>query len=204
MARKHPTADRDAKTRILDAGLEIFAEHGFAGTTTREIAARAKVNLGLIKYYFGSKDALWRAVVDRIFAALAEEAGDIAAQAGAGRDGVRKLIVTAVRFAGRNPGFVRLMNDECKRRSARMRWLVDRHGKPLYQAMVALLARLRRDGLAPDVPDVHLYYMFMGATGLLFSQAPECQRFTGKDPTKDERMIAAHAEAVATLFLGPR
>jgi AcrR family transcriptional regulator len=199
MARK---ADKDARSRILDAALEIFAEQGFAGTTTREIAARAKVNLGLIKYYFDSKDALWRAVVDGVFGALAAEAGDIAAQAADGREGVRKLIVTAVRFAGRNPAFVRLMNDECKRKSARMRWLVDRHGRPFYKATTSVLARLRRDGVLPDVPDVHLYYMFIGAMGMLFSQAPECERFTGKDPTSDRRMIDAHADAVANLFLG--
>jgi AcrR family transcriptional regulator len=201
MARK---PEKDARERILDAALEIFADEGFAGTTTREIAACAGVNLGLIKYYFGSKDALWRAVVDGVFAALAAEVGDLAAHASGGPDAIAKLARACVRFAGRNPAFLRLMNDECKRKSPRMRWLVDRHGRPLYEATTALLGRMRREGLVPDVPDVHLYYMFIGAAGMIFSQAPECQRLTGKDPTADERMIATHADAVVNLFTRDR
>ena len=43
MARK---PEKDARERILDAALEIFADEGFAGTTTREIAAHA----GTISY----------------------------------------------------------------------------------------------------------------------------------------------------------
>ena len=131
-AQKAAIPELDARARILAAGLEVFSDEGFAGTTTREIAARARVNLGLIKYYFGSKDKLWRAVVDGVFGALAAELGDVAAEAKKGPDAVASLMKTCVRFAGHNPAFIRLMNDECKRKSARMRWLVDRHGRPMY------------------------------------------------------------------------
>ncbi len=198
------TEGRGAETRarILEAGLEMFSERGFDGTTTRDVAARADVNLGLIKYYFGSKEALWRAAVDRVFRELAHELGGAAEGTMATRDEIARVIRTYVRFAGRNPTFVRLMNDECKRKSQRMRWLVDRHGRALYETAVLLLGRARREGYVPNIPDVHLYYMFIGAVGLLFSQAPECKRFTGRDPTADERMIEAHAGAVVQLFLG--
>ena len=192
----------DARARILAAGLEVFADEGFAGTTTREIAARARVNLGLIKYYFGSKDALWRAVVDGVFGTLVAEVGDVASQAKKGPEAIATLARACVRFAGHNPAFIRLMNDECKRKSARMRWLVERHGRPLYEATTAVLGRMRREGLVPDVADVHLYYMFIGAAGMLFSQAPECERYIGRNPTTDERLIEAHADAVVKLFLG--
>lgn len=197
-------AGKDARQRILDAALEIFSDEGFAGTTTREIAARAGVNLGLIKYYFGSKDALWRAVVDGVFAQLNTEIGDVAAQVAGGPEAIAAQVRTCIRFAARTPAFIRLMNDECKRKSPRMRWLVERHGRPLFEATTAVLARMRREGLVPDVPDVHLYYMFIGAAGLIFSQGPECQRLTGKDPTGDDRMIAAHADAVVSLFIRGR
>ena len=42
------TAGSDTRERILRAALEAFAEKGFDGATTREIAARAGVNLGLL------------------------------------------------------------------------------------------------------------------------------------------------------------
>lgn len=47
-----------ARTRLLDAAEELFAEHGFAGTTTREIAARAGTSTGMVFYHFPTKEAL--------------------------------------------------------------------------------------------------------------------------------------------------
>ncbi len=52
----------EAKTRLLDAALPLFAEKGFAKTSTREIAQAARVNIASISYYFGDKAGLYRAV----------------------------------------------------------------------------------------------------------------------------------------------
>lgn len=46
--------DPSRKTRILDATLDVIAEHGVAGTTHRHIAARAGVPLGSVTYHFAS------------------------------------------------------------------------------------------------------------------------------------------------------
>lgn len=51
-----------AKGRLLDAALVLFAEKGFAKTSTREIAQAAQVNIASISYYFGDKAGLYRAV----------------------------------------------------------------------------------------------------------------------------------------------
>src|SRR5207244_7142507 len=59
-----------ARERILAAALQVFAEQGFDGARTREIAERADANLGLIKYYFDGKEQLWKAAVTRAFAEL--------------------------------------------------------------------------------------------------------------------------------------
>lgn len=48
---------------ILFAAEKLFAEKGFNGTSTREIAAKANVNISMISYYFGSKEKLF----ERIF-----------------------------------------------------------------------------------------------------------------------------------------
>lgn len=50
------------RTRLLDAALALFAEKGFAKTSTREIAEAAQVNIASISYYFGDKAGLYRAV----------------------------------------------------------------------------------------------------------------------------------------------
>jgi AcrR family transcriptional regulator len=52
--------------RILDAAECVFAEHGYAGTSTREIARRAKVPFGALHYHWGSKRLLWDAVFRRL------------------------------------------------------------------------------------------------------------------------------------------
>jgi AcrR family transcriptional regulator len=50
---------------ILDGAEELFARSGYAGTTTRAIARRARLNVGQLHYYFESKRALFEAVVAR-------------------------------------------------------------------------------------------------------------------------------------------
>src|ERR1700759_1999467 len=56
----------ETRGRILEAALELFADSGFEGASTRAIADRAGVNLPAIQYYFGSKEGLYRAVVEQI------------------------------------------------------------------------------------------------------------------------------------------
>ncbi len=56
----------DTRRRILETALEIFAAEGFEGASTRHLAERAGVNLPAIQYYFGSKEGLYRAVIEHI------------------------------------------------------------------------------------------------------------------------------------------
>jgi len=50
--------DPDRKTRIVEAAVEVIAEHGVAGTTHRRIAAVADVPLGSLTYHFAGLDDL--------------------------------------------------------------------------------------------------------------------------------------------------
>ena len=203
-ARPRPAQAQGTRERILEAALETFSERGFDGATTREIAARAGVNVGLLQYYFGDKPKLWRAAVDRAFGALRAGLRDVLGDAGAldDRERFRRLIRSYVRFVGRHPEFIRLMHDEGKRPGPRMRWLVDRHVKPIYETTVEWVRRAQRDGhLRATIDALHFYYILVGAVALIFHQAAECRRLTGRDPA-DEAMIEAHADALEHLFLG--
>jgi len=60
-ARYRPGTDprgEDTRRRILETAIEVFAREGYEGTSTRELAAAAGVNLPAIQYYFGSKEGL--------------------------------------------------------------------------------------------------------------------------------------------------
>jgi AcrR family transcriptional regulator len=55
----------DTRTLILDAARDALSEEGYTGTTTREIADRAGVQLSLVHYHFGSKRKVLAAVLSR-------------------------------------------------------------------------------------------------------------------------------------------
>ena len=205
MARGVAPGAGDTRQQILREALQAFAEKGYDGAATREIAARAGVNHGLIPYYFGSKEKLWQEAVDLVFGEM--RAGLDALQTGASdethRQRADRLVREHVRFVARRPEFVRLMHDEGKRRGPRMRWIVDRHVKPLYAALTELLTRAGGAGAPTDgIAPVHVFYVLAGASGVLFHQAEECRRVAGVDPF-DPAVVEAHAEAVARLLLGP-
>ena len=54
------------KARILSAAEAVFAARGFDGASTREIAAKAGVNIAGIAYHFGGKDRLYLACAEHI------------------------------------------------------------------------------------------------------------------------------------------
>lgn len=71
---KKPRGRDPGPTRaaLLEAGSEEFARLGFAGARTRDIARRARVNQALIRYHFGGKAGLHRAVFKEAMGAARE------------------------------------------------------------------------------------------------------------------------------------
>ena len=56
---------KSVKDRLLDAAESLFCEHGFKGTSIRDIAAAAGCNIASVNYYFGSKEKLYEQVWHR-------------------------------------------------------------------------------------------------------------------------------------------
>jgi len=203
-----PTAQREAtddtREQILHAALQAFSELGFDGATTRDIAQRAGVNHGLIQYYFGGKPSLWRAAVDRAFADLERGLDAVVSDPSlpAGRERIRALVRRLVRYVARHPEFVRMMQEEGKRRGPRMRWLVDRHVRRLYETVSGLIERGQESGDVPaGIAPLHFYYILAGSI-VVFHQAEECKQLSGIDPCSDE-FAEKHADAVERMLLGP-
>lgn len=66
-----PTTSNAKKTRppktcarLLDAAAELFAAHGYANVTIRDISDKADANIAAVNYHFGSKEKLYIAVMD--------------------------------------------------------------------------------------------------------------------------------------------
>jgi len=102
-------ADADAtRRRLVEVARGQFAQHGFHGASTRELAAAAGVNVATVNYHFQSKQGLYDATIDDIYRRLGERAMAIMAEVSptdleallgrlylagrAERDGVRLLV----------------------------------------------------------------------------------------------------------------
>src|SRR5215510_2623246 len=105
--RRTRTVREDIRERLLDAALVEFGAKGFDGASTRAIARRIGAHQPQINYHFESKEALWAAAVDHLFAELARTmrglgsastlggSGDVAEIAAACAEMIRRF----VRFA---------------------------------------------------------------------------------------------------------
>lgn len=67
LMKKYPT-----KQKVIDAASSLFFQNGFHGTSVRDIADRATVNVSLISYYFKSKQGLLEHSVTRYYEAYLE------------------------------------------------------------------------------------------------------------------------------------
>jgi len=57
-------APAETRRRLLNAGLRLFAEHGFRGVSVRDLCAAAGANLAAVSYHFGSKEGLYQAIFE--------------------------------------------------------------------------------------------------------------------------------------------
>jgi AcrR family transcriptional regulator len=64
MART-PKVVEDRREQILDAAMRVFAQKGFTRATNKDIAREAGITPGLIYYYFESKEAVLKAIVEQ-------------------------------------------------------------------------------------------------------------------------------------------
>ncbi len=88
MGRPPQSLSRDTRRALLDAGLELFAEKGYFGTSLRDIAKAVGVRESALYHYFQSKEALFQAILDE----QREPGGEHAALLEAPVDDVAQLL----------------------------------------------------------------------------------------------------------------
>ncbi|MCG8637685.1 MAG: TetR/AcrR family transcriptional regulator, partial [Desulfobacterales bacterium] len=64
------TESKNTQKRLFDAGVKVFADKGYRDATVREICKTAgAANINAVNYDFGSKEKLYREILDTIFSA---------------------------------------------------------------------------------------------------------------------------------------
>lgn len=80
-----PRWPEDSRTRLVDAAMSLFGEHGYAATTVDEIAARAGVTARTFFRHFGDKEEVLfsddDSLMPHLIATIAEPTGPVAAEA---------------------------------------------------------------------------------------------------------------------------
>jgi AcrR family transcriptional regulator len=166
LAGKPRIRDADRSRRaILDAAEMRFAERGFEAVSLQQIGDAAGLSRGTPNYFFGSKQDLYVAVLERVFADREEatvrafapvRAWCEAARAGSLRGPLARAIESYMSFLLARPAFVRLIEREELRGGEGLR-LAQRESTAMREALAAVRAVARKRSLRRfDVDDAVL------------------------------------------------
>jgi len=103
------TEFNDKQIKILQTAETLFAEKGFDGTSIRDIAKEAQVNIAMISYYFGSKEKMLEALVLSRMADLKIQLTNLANEDLSPLEKIEKLIEIYVGRICKNRGIYKIM-----------------------------------------------------------------------------------------------
>jgi TetR/AcrR family transcriptional regulator len=195
-AERQRDAERTRRA-LLDAALVEFSRKGRAGARVSEIAMRAGVDKQLISYYFGGKDGLYRALVERWLAAerdfaqpdlpLADFVASYVTEGARDRDLARLLLRESIDDDQGPPP--------------------DPHQDTLSDAIADLRRRQQAGEIADDLDPAYLFLIFQGAAAVGVTFPGDVRQVTGLDPASSE-FAETYAEqvrrVVRRLALAPR
>lgn len=140
----------ETRQQLLQAAGEVFAAHGYARATSKEICQRANANIAAVNYHFGGKDGLYAAVLEEAHRRLIS-VESLAAMAQSELDARSKLRMFIGRIAGeitkRDEGAweLRLLSRELLSQSALMERMIVNQVLPkvkLFSGIVAEIMQL--------------------------------------------------------------
>jgi AcrR family transcriptional regulator len=159
-AMRKPKAPAANRASIIAAAIDEFAARGFKGASMDAIAARTHTTRALINYYFGSKEKLYIAVLEQVYAEIREAEAELDLDHLASVDAVRRIVEFTYNYYLAHEGFVRLVVAENQargrhlRKSRAMRTL----NRPIIDRLSRVIARGQAEGrFRPDVDPVEMH-----------------------------------------------
>jgi TetR/AcrR family transcriptional regulator len=139
-----PQRDSQAtRARILSAATKEFAAHGFSGARVERIVEDARCNMRMIYHHFGSKEALYIAVLEVVYEELRTQERDLDLDAQDPKAAMERLILFTFDHFRTHPTFVRLTSLENTNRGRFIQKssIIQRSSSPLINAIEAALNR---------------------------------------------------------------
>ena len=192
--RSQAERSSQSRTRILEAALDEFSTHGFAGARTSRIADVAGVNKALLYYYFDSKEKLYHAALDLIVGKVLDQSMAVFRhKATAGE----RLLRTALHHFDRlltQWEFQSLMQQEMMRHhkgeTGALPLLAERFFAPLQKAYEAVMREGISSGELINVDWMQIQLAALGANVFYFLSAPVLRMTAHFDPLVPEALAA--------------
>lgn len=148
---------------IITAAERVFAGAGFGGATMAAIAMAAGVPKPNLHYYFGSKKALYRAVLERTLSEWLEPADSIAAAAEP-REALERYIREKMRQSFTRPYASRVWANELLHGAPEVHGTLTRTLRPLVRRKAAVIDQWVAEGRMAPVDSMHLFFTIWAAT----------------------------------------
>lgn len=162
-SRSKRRARQDSETLILTAAEALFAEHGFKGASMAMIAVRAGLPKANLHYYFGSKQALYRAVLERILRCWQGSLEHLGSEDEPG-EALGRYIREKLEFSWRNPVASRVFAMEVISGGARLKELFNDEFRDWFAARAAVLRFWAAAGKIDPIEPFHLIFLLWSST----------------------------------------
>jgi AcrR family transcriptional regulator len=177
--------------KILEAATEEFANHGYGGARVERISQRARTVDRMLYYYFGSKEKLFRAVLEGAYERLGRAEEQLSLATTPPLEGMRQLIAFTWDYYRAHPEFIRLLNSENQHRGQHLKRSsrVSQLSFPLLSTLRDLLARGGKEGqFRSDIDPVQIYITIAALGYFYLSNRYTLSRFLDRElMAEDER-----------------
>lgn len=192
----------DIAPRILHAARARFLLEGVDGASLRQIAADAGTNIGMVYYYYPTKDELFLAVVEEIYVGLLHDLERALSIEASAEDRLRGLFARVAAMSDEEFMVVRLVVREALVSSARLTRLVDRFSK----GHLPLVLKAMFEGVATgQITDKHHPAVLVASTATLAIVPQVVRRLLGGSLPVGAPIPSAEAlagELLDVLFRG--
>jgi TetR/AcrR family transcriptional regulator len=195
------TDDPIVRAKIMAAAERLFAERGFAGTSTRDIAATAGVTSAMLHYYFGNKAGLYRAILETAVETVRSFIAEAAESSAPADKRLTRFIEVESTYLLSHRNLVRILMREMLSGGKEIVKIFQKHRVTNYSMLRQVIADgvQRNEFRQIDIDLAPVSLMGMIAIFHLFQ--PVISAIIGK-PEYDEQFIKRMATHTANIFLG--